>query len=104
MVVAVGVDEYLKIGILEDDRIVLRECSPNVCFFQLRPDVEILVVPKHLDARSVSGDWLCVAFDIDKVRSPPYRPPGRIIQLSVDYNWGRDPIAYISTWMRRSMS
>ena len=80
--IAVRIDEDFEVVVLEDDGVALLEGPPEVGFFQVRPEVEELVVPEHLDA---SGERRAPrAVDIDEGIGPRRRGPGTLREPSVD--------------------
>jgi hypothetical protein len=89
--IAVGVDEDLEVVVLEDDRVALRQGPPEVGFFQIRPKVQELVVPEHLDA---SGERRAPsAVDVDKGIGPGRCTPGPLREPAVDLERSRRPVA-----------
>ena len=45
MGVPVGIDKDFKVVIVKNDRFPFRECRPNLILFELRREIETLVVP-----------------------------------------------------------
>src|SRR5687767_11964020 len=69
---------------MKDDGIVLRQRCPNVRLFKGRSDVEVVLVPEHLDAGAEARRGLCVSLDIDEIVRPGGFTPSRIVKAPVD--------------------
>lgn len=84
MVVAIRVDKYLKVVILKDDAIVFGEGCPDMRLFEIRSDVEVVVIPEQFRSGSISGMGFRVSFDIDKgIGSGSVLPEG-LVQFAVE--------------------
>jgi len=68
--IAVGIDEDLEIVVVENDGIVLGQGGPDVGFFELGGDIEVVVVPEHFGAGLEARHGFGVAFDVDKEVRP----------------------------------
>src|SRR5262249_44893466 len=96
VIVAVRVDEDLEVVLMEDHGVVLAVRRPDVGLFELRADVEVLVVPEHLHAGEEPRLRLRVALDVDEGRGPGRGTPGRLLEPAVDRKWLRRPVADVT--------
>ena len=103
MRVAVGVDENLEVVVLEDHRVVLGEGAPDVRLLQFGRDVEVVIVPEHLDAGLKTRAGLFVPLDIDEIVRPRRVVPRRIVELSINHHRCLGAIRQISLGRRKSL-
>ena len=101
MAVSVGIDEDLEVIVMKNDGIMLGKRRPDVRLFYLRPDIEIIVIPEHLDTRSEAGEGLAIALNIDEVLGPGSVLPGRVVELTIDGDRTAGPVTEIASGNHR---
>ena len=100
MVIAIRVDKDLKVVVLKDNRIVLRNRRPDIRLRQLGSNVEMVVIPKHLHARTPRWAWLDIPFDVAKVIRPRCVFPEFLGEIAIDVRCDGGTWAEIAFWMR----
>ena len=79
-------EEHFKIVVVKDYRIVFRELCRDIRLFELRRDVEVLVVPQHLYARAEAWFRHDRTLNVNEVRRPRDVLPGGVVQFAVNRN------------------
>ncbi len=82
--VAIGIDEDLEVVVVKNDGVALGQRRPDVRLFHLGRNIEVLVVPGHLDARAELRSRTPFAFDVDERIRPGGRGPDRFVEFAVD--------------------
>jgi hypothetical protein len=82
--IAVRIDEDFKIVIIKHDLIALGQRRPHMGLLQPGGDVEIFIVPEHLDPRIKPRAGQSRAADIHERLRPRCVQPRRIIQSTID--------------------
>ena len=90
VMVAIGVEEDLEIGIVEDDRVLLGERREHVRIVQVRTHVEVRVVPAHLDAGLEARRGLAVTFDVHEALTPRHALPLWIVEPAREFDRALD--------------
>ena len=93
-------DKDLKVIVLKDDGIVLRNRRPDIRLGQLGSNVEMVVIPEHFHARSPGRAWLDIPFDIAKVFRPRRVFPKFLGEITIDGRSDGGTRAEIAFWMR----
>ena len=77
------IHEHFKIGVTKDHAIVIGEGGPDVGFFELGGDVEVVVIPEQLGAGMKTGSRFGGADDVHEVGGPRHLRPGGVIQSAI---------------------
>ena len=90
-----GVNEHLEVRIAENHRVVIRERGPDVRFFKLGSDVEIIIIPQHLGAGAKTRHRLGITLDVHEIIRPRRGGPSGFIKFTVNDKRRGDVVAKI---------
>ena len=96
--IAVRVDEDFEVVIFKHDGILLSDGAPDVWLLKFCADVEVVIIPAHLDPRLVVGLEGGVAGDIGKVIRPREFGPGGVGERAIDFDRALDSLAVVAAW------